>query len=145
MEQLSNALSVALLIVGFGFVIFWHELGHFLAAKWVGIRVEQFAVGMGQALISYRKGVGVKLGSTKGEYDKRVTALLDEQHKDSLQLREKIEYTQDQRSAAADKLGLGETEYRLSWIPVGGYVKMLGQDDMRPGADADDPRAFNRK
>ena len=41
--------------------------------------------------------------------------------------------------------GLGETEYRLNWIPLGGYVKMLGQDDLRPGVTAEDPRAFNKK
>ena len=42
-------------------------------------------------------------------------------------------------------LGLGETEYRLNWIPLGGYVKMLGQDDLRPGVTAEDPRAYNKK
>ena len=40
---------------------------------------------------------------------------------------------------------MGETEYRLNWIPLGGYVKMLGQDDINPNAQADDPRAYNRK
>jgi len=145
MAFLSQALSIALLIIGFGFVIFWHELGHFLAAKWVGIKVEQFAVGMGHALISFRKGIGVKLGNTKNEYEKRITTYLDEKHKSELQLQEKIEYSDLQKSKAAEALGLGETEYRLSWIPIGGYVKMLGQDDMRPGADAEDPRAFNKK
>jgi regulator of sigma E protease len=145
MAFLSNALSIALLIIGFGFVIFWHELGHFLAAKWVGIKVEQFAVGMGHALVSFRKGIGVRLGNTRAEYDQRITAHLDLQHKDQVQLHEKMEYTDAQKARAAQELGLGETEYRLSWIPVGGYVKMLGQDDMRPGADAEDPRAFNKK
>ena len=29
--------------------------------------------------------------------------------------------------------------------PIGGYVKMLGQDDMRPSADAEDPRASIKK
>ena len=47
--------SLLLLIFGFGFVIFFHELGHFIAAKWVGIKVEQFAVGFGQAIFSWRK------------------------------------------------------------------------------------------
>ena len=56
--------SLLLLIFGFGFVIFFHELGHFLAAKWVGIKVEQFAVGFGQAMFSWRKGMGVSLGSS---------------------------------------------------------------------------------
>ncbi|MEM6553239.1 MAG: site-2 protease family protein, partial [Planctomycetota bacterium] len=47
--------------------------------------------------------------------------------------------------AAADQLGLGETEYRLNWIPLGGYVKMLGQEDMDPNAQSPDPRAYNNK
>ena len=41
---------LSLLAVGFGFVVFWHELGHFLAAKWAGVRVEQFAVGFAHAV-----------------------------------------------------------------------------------------------
>ena len=53
--NLPYILSVLLLVFGFGFVIFWHELGHFLAAKWVGIKVEQFAVGFGQAILAWRK------------------------------------------------------------------------------------------
>ena len=61
--------SIILLVLGFGFVIFWHELGHFFAAKWVGIRVEQFAVGFGQALLSFRKGMGVTLGSSGKKYE----------------------------------------------------------------------------
>jgi regulator of sigma E protease len=145
MEHLSNALSILMLVIGFGFVIFWHELGHFMAAKYVGIKVEQFAVGMGHAVVSFRKGIGWKLGSTKAEWDKRTIAHLDEQRGATAEQTEKVEYTDAQTERAADALGLGETEYRLSWIPIGGYVKMLGQDDMKAGADADDPRAFNKK
>src|SRR3954466_4993158 len=141
MEFLSNTLSVILLVVGFGFVIFWHELGHFLAAKWVGIKVEQFAVGMGHALVSYRSGLGWKFGNTRTEYETRLKAHLDAKNVGTAP----ADYTDAQMSRAAEELGLGETEYRLSWIPIGGYVKMLGQDDLKPGADADDPRAFNKK
>src|SRR5581483_6941844 len=53
--------------------------------------------------------------------------------------------TDRQVAEASKALGLGETEYRLNWIPLGGYVKMLGQDDLKPNAEADDPRAFNRQ
>jgi regulator of sigma E protease len=141
MEHLSNAFSIFLLVIGFGFVIFWHELGHFLAAKWVGIKVEQFAVGMGHALVSFRKGIGWKLGNTRSEYERRVKEHLAKK----LDKAPTEEFTDKEMSDAGEELGLGETEYRLSWIPVGGYVKMLGQDDMKPGADADDPRAFNKK
>src|SRR5437764_12594953 len=56
--------NILLLVFGFGFVIFWHELGHFIAAKWAGVRVEQFAVGFGQALFSWRKGLGFRWGSS---------------------------------------------------------------------------------
>ncbi len=55
-----HGLTVALLIlVGvllFGFVIFFHELGHFLLAKASGIRVNEFALGMGPKLFSFGKG-----------------------------------------------------------------------------------------
>jgi len=64
LEQTTNIL---LLIFGFGFVIFWHELGHFLAANWAGVRVEQFAVGFGQALMSWRKGLGFRWGSSDND------------------------------------------------------------------------------
>src|ERR1044072_2884423 len=118
-EMMDQVWSVLLLCLGFGFVIFWHELGHFLAAKWVDIRVEQFAVGFGHAIVSWRKGMGFVFGSSTKRYEELV--------------------------AAGQAQGIGETEYRLNWIPLGGYVKMLGQDDLRPNAVADDPRAYNRK
>jgi regulator of sigma E protease len=118
--------SIALLCFGFGFVIFFHELGHFLAAKYVGIRVEQFAVGFGQALVSWRKGMGWQLGSSGAKYEELM----------------RVEKTGIQ---PADVQAIGETEYRLNWIPLGGYVKMLGQDDLRPNAQQDDPRAYNKK
>src|SRR3954470_15580687 len=99
-QFISQAFSVLLLVLGFGFVIFFHELGHFLAAKYVGIRVEQFAVGFGQALFSWRKGMGWALGSSGAKYEEL------------------------QRAGQAESVG--ETEYRLNWVPLGGYVKMLG-------------------
>jgi regulator of sigma E protease len=67
---------LGLLALGFGFVIFWHELGHFLAAKWAGVKVEQFAVGFGQALLSWRKGLGWRVGSSRTEYEKRAREYL---------------------------------------------------------------------
>ncbi len=68
-----NILKVAL---GLGFVIFIHELGHFLLAKWNGVKVEKFSIGFGPTLFGFRRG---------------------------------------------------ETEYVLAAIPLGGFVKMLGE------------------
>lgn len=45
MEFLSQALAIAMVVIGLGFVIFIHELGHFLLAKWNGVKVEKFAIG----------------------------------------------------------------------------------------------------
>lgn len=40
----------------FGLLIFIHELGHFLTAKAAGVKVNEFALGMGPALFKFRKG-----------------------------------------------------------------------------------------
>ena len=141
MDYLVNTLNILLLVLGFGFVIFWHELGHFLAAKWVGIRVEQFAVGMGHAICSWRRGIGLKWGNSRAEFERRIREHLGKK----LGRAPSENYSEREINEAADELGLGETEYRLSWIPVGGYVKMLGQDDLDPASRSDDPRAYNKK
>ena len=82
---------IAFLIV-LGILIFIHELGHFLAARHVGVRVETFSVGFPPTL-----------------WGKKI----------------------------------GDTEYRISWIPVGGYVKLFGQnvDD----EDPNDPTNYAHK
>lgn len=131
--------SFILLVFGFGFVVFFHELGHFLAAKWAHVKVEQFAVGFGQALFSWRKGIGVRFGSTAKEAETRIHDYINQKYgktdnPSGRQVRE-----------AEEDLALGETEYRINWIPLGGYVKMLGQDDLKANAEQDDPRAYNKK
>lgn len=101
-----------LVLIGFGFIIFIHELGHFVAARWAGIRVLAFAIGFGPALFSYRKGLGLRGGSSHEEYLKR------------------------------RGVGVSPTEYRLNALPFGGYVKMLGQDDADPTAVSDAPDSY---
>lgn len=85
----SQIWKIGLVILGIGLVIFVHELGHFLAAKWCGVKVEKFYVGF-----DFPISIGpIKLPRTLG------------------------------------KFRYGETEYGIGTIPLGGYVKMLGQDD----------------
>lgn len=149
------------LVLGFGFLIFVHELGHFAVAKWVGIRCPQFAIGFGKAMFSWRKGIGIMRGSTEAEYQRRcieklkadgVEPAADGPHTgtarydtDVVKEEHKSEYTGKQMFAVGDEMGLGETEYRLNYLPLGGYVKMLGQEDMDPNAKSDDPNAYNNK
>ncbi len=81
--------NIALVVIGLGFVIFVHELGHFLAAKAFGVKCDKFYVGF---------DVPIRIGP--------------------IRLPAKLFHFQ-----------WGETEYGIGAIPLGGYVKMLGQDD----------------
>jgi len=47
-------LSILIAILVFGVLIFVHELGHFLAARAFGVKVNEFAVGMGPKLLSHK-------------------------------------------------------------------------------------------
>lgn len=46
-------LTVIALLVVLGVVVFVHELGHFLAARWAGVRVDTFSIGFGPALLKW--------------------------------------------------------------------------------------------
>lgn len=70
--------SLAQLLLSISILVAVHEMGHLLAAKYFGMRVEQFSIGFPPKLISFKKG---------------------------------------------------ETEYALSAIPLGGYVKISGMID----------------
>ena len=130
MELLTNIgntlFGVFWIILGFGFLIFIHELGHFLAAKWAGIRTEGFAIGMGPVILAWRKGIGVVFGSTHHAVVKKTGKAAHELNEEEL-----------------EKYNLGETEYSLRWLPIGGFVKMLGQEDANPNYVSEDPRSFN--
>lgn len=102
--------------LGLGFVIFVHELGHFLVAKACGVKCEKFYVGFDPPL----KIAGINLPRT------------------------------------LFKKQWGETEYGIGIVPLGGYVKMLGQDDNPANAAAEaerirltgeqlDPRSYPAK
>ncbi len=113
---LATLLDLGLVILGFGLIILIHELGHFIAARWAGIRVLAFAIGFGPAAFSYRKGMGWRRGSSESEYLRLV-----QEGKDG---------------------DISPTEYRLNWLPLGGYVKMLGQEDLNPEAVSDAPDSY---
>lgn len=148
MGFLSSGFNILLIVLGFGVLIFIHELGHFIAAKWAGIRTEAFAIGMGPVAVAWRKGIGFRFRSTAPDYEKRVRQFLaDDAHR--VKPKEETEAGDASVPPAelyriGDKLGLGETEYSLRWLPLGGFVKMLGQEDANPNAVSDDPRSYSR-
>ncbi|HZW05575.1 MAG TPA: site-2 protease family protein, partial [Phycisphaerales bacterium] len=124
--------DLVLVVIGFSLIIFLHELGHFAAARWARIRVMAFALGFGPAAFSYRKGIGLRRGSSEGEYLRRLKEHL------MLQQGAGVGYR------GAENFDLSPTEYRLNVLPLGGYVKMLGQDDSDPAATSSEPDSFSR-
>ncbi|MBX3376833.1 MAG: site-2 protease family protein [Phycisphaeraceae bacterium] len=134
MEELfglaATGFDLMLVVLGFGFIIFVHELGHFLAARWAGIRVLAFAIGFGSAAVSYRKGLGWRRGSSEREYEERMKA--------------EATGATTVDGARATHHAISPTEYRINWLPFGGYVKMLGQDDANPMAVSDAPDSYQR-
>ena len=73
-------------------VVFFHELGHFYAARRCGVKVEVFSVGFGKALASW--------------YDKH------------------------------------GTEWKIGWLPLGGYVKFFGDENEASAPDAEKLKAL---
>ena len=61
---MSTILTVLVAVLVFGFLIFTHELGHFLAARAFGVKVYEFSIGMGPKLAWYdskKSGIRYKL------------------------------------------------------------------------------------
>lgn len=53
---LMTVLKILAALFIFGIIIMIHEFGHFIVAKWMKVRVNEFAIGMGPKLISWGKG-----------------------------------------------------------------------------------------
>ncbi|RLB41439.1 MAG: RIP metalloprotease RseP [Deltaproteobacteria bacterium] len=83
-------------ILVLGILIFFHELGHFLVAKYFNVKVLKFSLGFGNKLVGKK---------------------------------------------------IGETEYLISSVPLGGYVKLLGEgaEEEQDIPPEDEPRAFNNQ
>lgn len=122
--------NVALVLVGFGSVVLIHEFGHFIIAKLGGIKVEGFSIGMPPTLVGLqRTGAGLRLRILPMFFAKE-----DEEPDEG-----GMTFTFGKGGKASD------TEYRLGLIPFGGYVKLLGQEDVGPVKQIDDERSFANK
>ncbi|MFA5293185.1 MAG: site-2 protease family protein [Phycisphaerae bacterium] len=126
----SKSSSIIMSLVGLGTVIFIHELGHFIAGKLSDVRVEAFAVGFGTVVVGFKK--------CENYLRFRIfpTILLKENDP-------------DEEGLLCIKVPFGgkagETEYQLRIFPVGGFVKLLGQEDVGSDKPSDDPRSFLNK
>ena len=78
-------------LVVLGVLVAFHELGHFLAARWVGVKVLKFSLGFGPKIFGRQ---------------------------------------------------VGDTEYLLSAVPLGGYVKLFGEDEQEAASPEEQRRSF---
>jgi len=122
--------NVLLVLLGFGMVVIVHEFGHFIVAKLSGIKVEAFSVGFPPTFVGVRR--------TANGYRIRILPKFFPKENDE---------SGDGRASfiVGRSAKAGETEYRLGLIPFGGFVKMLGQEDVGPAKATDDPRSFANK
>ena len=88
-------MTTALIFIAVLFVlILVHEWGHYITAKWTGMRVDEFGIGFPPKLLGYKKG---------------------------------------------------ETEYTLNALPIGGFVRIYGEDPTRVEDDPDRDRSFSAR
>jgi regulator of sigma E protease len=86
--------SIISIVILLGVLIFAHEIGHFLAAKYCGVKVLKFSLGFGPRLVGRK---------------------------------------------------WGETEYLISWFPLGGYVKLLGESETESLSDEEKTQSFSEQ
>ncbi len=150
-------MSIGLMIFAFllvlGPLVFLHELGHFIAAKRSGIRVLEFGMFYPPRMLRLWRGQGVlRINGARVIIPRnfRLPKTLEEGQtvraeviklKDQLWLKS-IELVDTEQSASlldsADATRLyGEvseldpgTEYTLNWLPLGGFVRMLGEEGL---------------
>lgn len=122
--------NILLVLLGFGAVIIVHEFGHFIVAKLSGIKVEVFSIFMPPTLLGVKR--------TEEGWRLRILPGLVAQEGERLG-KSLLSFTVGKKAKA------GETEYRIGLIPLGGFVKMLGQDDIGPVKESDDPRSYANK
>lgn len=87
-------MSILIFLAVLFVLVLVHELGHFVVAKWTGMRVDEFGIGFPPKLFGIKKG---------------------------------------------------ETEYTFNLFPIGGFVKIHGEDSIVTGEKADSDRAFTAK
>ena len=142
-------LRIVYVVLGFSLIITLHELGHFVVARACSVKCLAFSLGIGPRMLGWRKGVGLTFGADPYDPDK-----VKEKEEKDVSAEKKLEHMEaatthsdlpQSATEAEHSAEIGNCDYRISWLPLGGYVRMLGQDDMDPTKISNDPRAFNRR
>ncbi|MHC4742062.1 MAG: site-2 protease family protein, partial [Planctomycetota bacterium] len=124
-----------------------HEFGHFISAKLCGIKVEMFSIGFPPTLIGFKRlARGFRIRILPGFFAEKHPQVPREEQDEGE--REEEAEDPDDSLLTLTVGGRGQawdTEYCVGLIPIGGFVKMLGQDDTGNVKATDDPRSFANK
>lgn len=135
-------LYILLAILVFGFLIFIHELGHFLAARACKVTVHEFSIGMGPKIVSFCPGK--RRAEKKKREEEAASAVKDNEFAVDPRPPKPIETVAQEYSADTEKSGPANepiyTSYSLRALPIGGFVSMEGEND-----ESDDPNALCKK
>lgn len=120
----------------FGLLVLVHEFGHFITAKWAGIRVEEFGLGFPPNLVGFRK-------RDSGGWE----VIWFGRHRDP-----EISGKQNPFSGTSggvstpDAATSNHTLYSLNLLPIGGFVRMPGENgDVLDEQGNYDPQSFAAK
>lgn len=123
----------------FGLLVLVHEFGHFITAKWAGIRVEEFGLGFPPRLIGFRK-------RKRGGWEVIWFGGNSSEAEDYLDRKQTpFSGTSDGVSTFGAPV-TDETIYSLNLIPIGGFVRMPGENGDALDPDGRyDPQSFAAK
>ncbi|SRR6266436_3416940 len=124
----------------FGLLVLVHEFGHFITAKWAGIRVEEFGLGFPPRLVGIRKRDtgGWEVIWFGGRRDEEDAYYIDAKQTP-------FSGTSGGFSNGAASVS-NHTIYSLNLLPIGGFVRMFGElGDVPDEQGHYDPRSFTAK
>src|SRR2546426_4517964 len=122
----------------FGLLVLVHEFGHFITAKWAGIRVEEFGLGFPPRIVGVRKRDSggwevIWLGGRQNE-------------EDTYSSQKQTPFSGTSGGVSNPDTASNHTIYSLNFIPIGGFVRMPGENgDVNDENGTYDPQSFAAK
>ena len=138
----------------FGVCVLVHEFGHFITAKWAGIRVEEFGIGFPPRLVGFRKreSGGWEVIWFSGKHNPEDTYVSQKQPYYSnagsvvSTIPEAMKGQSTPYNNQIETVASDHTIYSINFLPIGGFVRMPGENgDVNDPEGNYDPQSFAAK
>jgi len=138
----------------FGVCVLVHEFGHFITAKWAGIRVEEFGIGFPPRLVGFRKRDSggwevIWFGGRRNAedtYDNQKQYLYESAGGVGTAIPEAIKGDTIASNNQIETRASDHTIYSINFLPIGGFVRMPGENgDINDPEGNYDPQSFAAK